>query len=87
MLGRALRQAVETLAKGMASRSAYKFWLKDWLALSDLPALSEALKAMRFSRNLQPLMLEGAVRKVVGIRRGAISDNMRVSFQAARSIG
>ena len=29
----------------------------------------------------------GAVRKVVGIRRGAISDNMRVSFQAARSIG
>ncbi|MBX9845827.1 MAG: hypothetical protein K2Z80_28895, partial [Xanthobacteraceae bacterium] len=25
----------------------------------------------------------GAVRKVVGIRRGAISDNMRVSFQAA----
>jgi hypothetical protein len=30
--------------------------------------------------------LEGAVWKVVGIR-GAISDNMRVSFQAARSIG
>ncbi|MBX9840192.1 MAG: hypothetical protein K2Z80_00120, partial [Xanthobacteraceae bacterium] len=26
---------------------------------------------------------DGAVRKVVGIRRGAISDNMRVSFQAA----
>ena len=29
----------------------------------------------------------GAVRKVVGIRCGAISDNTRVSFQAARSIG
>jgi hypothetical protein len=29
----------------------------------------------------------GAVRKVAGIRRGAISDNMRVSFQAARSVG
>jgi hypothetical protein len=29
----------------------------------------------------------GAVRKAVGIRFGAISDNMRVSFQAARSIG
>ena len=27
------------------------------------------------------------VRKAVGIRRGAISDNMKVSFQAARSIG
>ena len=30
---------------------------------------------------------KGAVRKVVGIRRGAISGNMKVSFQAARSIG
>jgi hypothetical protein len=29
----------------------------------------------------------GAVRKAVGIRFGAISDNMKVSFQAARSIG
>jgi hypothetical protein len=29
----------------------------------------------------------GAVRDVVGIRRGAISGNMKVSFQAARSIG
>jgi nucleotide-binding universal stress UspA family protein len=28
-----------------------------------------------------------AVRNVVGIRCGAISDNMKVSFQAARSIG
>jgi hypothetical protein len=30
---------------------------------------------------------EGAVRNVVGIRCGAISGNMKVSFQAARSIG
>ena len=29
----------------------------------------------------------GAARDVVGIRRGAISGNMKVSFQAARSIG
>jgi predicted metal-binding protein len=29
----------------------------------------------------------GAVRNVVGIRCGAISGNMKVSFQAARSIG
>jgi integrase len=31
--------------------------------------------------------LTGAARDVVGIRRGAISGNMKVSFQAARSIG
>ena len=29
----------------------------------------------------------GGVRKAVGIRCGAISDNMKVSSQAARSIG
>jgi hypothetical protein len=29
----------------------------------------------------------GAVREVVGIGRGAFSGNMKVSFQAARSIG
>ena len=32
-------------------------------------------------------VVEGAARDVVGIRRGAISGNMKVSFQAARSIG
>jgi hypothetical protein len=30
---------------------------------------------------------KGAGRDVVGIWRGAISGNMKVSFQAARSIG
>ena len=30
---------------------------------------------------------DGAARNAVGIRRGAISGNMKVSFQAARSIG
>ena len=30
---------------------------------------------------------KGAVREVVGIGRGAFSGNMKVSFQAARSIG
>ena len=30
---------------------------------------------------------EGAVRNAVGIRCGAFSGNMKVSFQAARSIG
>jgi hypothetical protein len=31
--------------------------------------------------------ISGAVREVVGIGRGAFSRNMKVSFQAARSIG
>jgi hypothetical protein len=32
-------------------------------------------------------IVRGAVRKLVGIRCGGFSGNMRVSFQAARSIG
>ena len=36
---------------------------------------------------LEELQHHGAARDVVGIRRGAISGNMKVSFQAARSIG
>src|ERR1700737_4173899 len=32
-------------------------------------------------------LVAGAVRNAVGIRRGAFSGNMKVSFQAARSIG
>jgi len=34
-----------------------------------------------------PRYILGAVAGVVGIRRGAISGNMKVQFQAARSIG
>jgi hypothetical protein len=33
------------------------------------------------------LVRSGAVRNVVGIECGALSGNMKVSFQAARSIG
>src|ERR1700682_578382 len=39
------------------------------------------------SSNGSPPPGTGAVREVVGIGRGAFSGNMRVSFQAARSIG
>jgi hypothetical protein len=45
-----------------------------------LMKLSETLGEINFE-------LKGAGRDVVGIWRGAISGNMKVSFQAARSIG
>jgi hypothetical protein len=51
-----------------------------------------AARELRLSRSavskyVIELEEEGAVANVVGIRRGAISGNMRISFQAARSIG
>jgi Lrp/AsnC family leucine-responsive transcriptional regulator len=39
------------------------------------------------TRTIIPVKRIGAVREVVGIGRGAFSGNMKVSFQAARSIG
>ena len=48
-----------------------------------LPAMIEDYVAA----NAPGRVRRGAVRHVVGIRRGAISGNMKVSFQAARSIG
>jgi transposase len=36
---------------------------------------------------VRPVAAGGAARNVVGIRRGVISGSMKVSFQAARSIG
>jgi hypothetical protein len=43
--------------------------------------LDLAMSGGEFERDMR------GVRKAVGIRRGAISGNMKVSFQAARSIG
>jgi multidrug transporter EmrE-like cation transporter len=53
------------------------------------PAWAIGLKYTEgFSRLLPTIgTVAGAVRDVVGIRCGAISGNMKVSFQAARSIG
>jgi hypothetical protein len=45
-------------------------------SLEELPKIFEKLETAK-----------GAVRNVVGILRGAISGNLRVSSQAARSIG
>ena len=39
-------------------RSAYKFVIKDWIALSDLDALSRVLESKHFSQNLEPLPLD-----------------------------
>ncbi|MBI4135754.1 PIG-L family deacetylase [Candidatus Uhrbacteria bacterium] len=39
-------------------RAAYKFVMKDWLALSDLGALSRVLESKRFSQNLGPVVME-----------------------------
>jgi len=49
---------------------------------------TEVTDVLRGAYGLEPIEhAPGAVRDVVGIRSGAFSGNMKVSFQAARSIG
>jgi N-acetylglucosamine malate deacetylase 1 len=36
-------------------RSAYKFFIRDWVALGDLRAATQVLNTTRFSRNLEPV--------------------------------
>ena len=55
-----------------------------WIASVNMTALGEYLERREAMCRVEEL---AGVRKAVGIRRGAISDNMKVSFQAARSIG
>src|ERR1700731_4078074 len=52
-------------------------------------ATGESLGESFFDKSvtLKSQAVTGAVGEVVGIGRGAFSGNMRVSFQAARSIG
>jgi hypothetical protein len=58
-------------------------------ALADLERRGYAVRGKTPAqiRELLRQRPKGAVRSVVGIRRGAISGNMKVSVQAARSIG
>ena len=54
----------------------------DDLETQNAPSAGILMKAKRLAR-----LMRGAVRNLVGIGCGAFSGNMKVSFQAARSIG
>ena len=75
---------------GLSELPTAKDWFKnspevrrEW---NSRPTGSDGLEAS-VHRQTGPRSAHRAVRKEVGIRCGAISDNMKVSCQAARSIG
>jgi TolB-like protein len=57
------------------------------LALDSLHGACPDVEPVRYLADAGTGGLRRGVRKAVGIRRGAISGNMKVSFRAARSIG
>jgi N-acetylglucosamine malate deacetylase 1 len=43
------------LERSINTRQAYKFFLRDWLSLTDLQSCAQAVSTMRFTRTLEPL--------------------------------
>ena len=48
-----LKNHVRRLEALVNRRSAYKFFIRDWVALGDLKAASQVVNTLRFSRNLE----------------------------------
>lgn len=55
---RRLRSLVNQTRDLLRARQAYKFFMKDWTALSDLQACADVLSTMRASRTLIPLVMQ-----------------------------
>ena len=43
------------LERSINTRQAYKFFLRDWLSLTDLQSCAQVVSTMRFTRTLEPL--------------------------------
>lgn len=57
MLAR-IKRAVKRLLIRNPRRANYKFVLRDWTSLSDLPAAARVLETKRFTRNLDPVVMD-----------------------------
>jgi 3'5'-cyclic nucleotide phosphodiesterase len=93
-LGSLARSTIECLARSDALYHNFEHTLQVTMVGRDILAgmtLSQRIEPTDYSHLIVACLLHdigyGAVRNVVGIRCGALSGNMRVSFQAARSIG
>ncbi|MDP7505055.1 MAG: PIG-L deacetylase family protein [Nitrospinota bacterium] len=48
----------DRLKQYLLDRKAYRFFIKDWVALGDLQACADVMGTMRFTRNLTPQVME-----------------------------
>lgn len=60
-----LRRAVKRLESAVRGRAAYKFFLRDWIALPDLQSAADVVKTLRFSRKLDSLPMERPLRRKI----------------------
>jgi len=72
-LFRSILSRIENLIR---AQQTYKFVIKDWISLSDLPACAEVLSTMRFTRNLKPVIMEAPAGKRILILAPHPDDEM-----------
>ncbi|MGE0254625.1 MAG: PIG-L deacetylase family protein [Alphaproteobacteria bacterium] len=61
----ALRGLRTRLRNWLLGRKAYKFFIRDWVALGDLQRAADAMATMRFSRSLVPAVVPGPRGRIV----------------------
>lgn len=55
------------LRRWLLGRKAYKFFLRDWVALGDLQRAADVMATMRFSQNLVPAQLPGPAAQRIAV--------------------
>ncbi len=76
MLSSALSRIVRRLERTVNTRQAYKFFLRDWLSLTDLQTCASVLSTMRFTRTLEPLELTSPRGKRIAVIAPHPDDEM-----------
>jgi len=60
-----MKNLLNRLEKLIWAKRSYRFLVRDWLALTDLNLASEVMNTVRFSKNLQPLLLDHPAKKTI----------------------
>ncbi len=72
MLAKILRR----IERSVNSRQAYKFFMRDWIALNDLQRCADAVTTMRFTRTLEPLEMSAPRAKRIAVIAPHPDDEM-----------
>ena len=52
-----IRNILKKVDQHLRTKRAYKFFLKDWISLKDVATCASCFETMRFSRNLEPVLM------------------------------
>ena len=71
-----LARILKRIERSVNSRQAYKFFIRDWIALQDLQRCADAVSTMRFTRTLEPLEMSAPRAKRIAVIAPHPDDEM-----------